>query len=227
MKLMKSYHLFLTQKWLRVLIYLVYPIVLLLGFGYLGNVVAASNLNAESNKHITIMLLCALWDFIIGVELFSDILILGGIAAKDSNKLEYIKTSIKGMPIFRKSLLADGIRRFLSIAVIAGTGNIFCCPSDSLTDAFVAVMIVFFYAELGLTITRHFPNLTVIMLTFSALMAVLPPTITLIQKTPAGVELFLSLLLAIAIFIISRWLILKKARDSYYDCRNEKSIQND
>lgn len=226
MKLMKSYHLFLTHKWLRVLIYLVYPIVLLLLFGYLGNAVAASKLNTEANKHITTMLLCTLWDLIIGVELFSDILILGGIAAKDTNKLEYIKTSIKGMPIFRKSLIADGVRRFFSIAVIAGAGSIFCCPSDSLTDAFVAVMIVFFYAELGLIITRHFPHMTVIMLTFSALMAVMPPSITLIQKMPAGLEVILSLLLAIAISIIGRWLILKKTRDSYYDCRFEKSNEN-
>lgn len=222
MNYLKSYHVFLSQKWLRFLLYLVFPSLLLLFAGFLGkNLLYADR---EANKALFSAFLCVLCDSLAGIEIFADLLIFGGIAARDTNKLEYLKTSSRGMPLLKKALITDGIRRFLSIALIAGVGSRLFIPSYSLLDSLTVVTTICFYTELGLIITRHFPNKMVLTISLSMITALMPPTIVLLQKARGGAGLLFSSLSAIIVLFLGRWLILKKARNSYYDYGTETSL---
>ena len=222
----KSYHLFLTRWWFRGIIYLVYPTLLLLLAGYFGSKVADFTYwsNEENYKHFTLLLLHTLWDLTVSVEIFGDYFIMGGIAAKDTNKLEYLKTSIKGIPVLTKALTADGIRRLLSIAIIAGIGSPFCRPDLNVVSGIAISLTIFCFTEAGLIVTRHFPSMLVNCITASVIMTFMTACINLLLKTPVMVQIMLPLLLAIIISFLGRWLILKKARNSYYDNRPENSL---
>lgn len=48
------------------------------------------------------------------IEIFADSWFLGGIQSKECEKLDYLKTSPKGIQLFRSTLVADVLRRLLT-----------------------------------------------------------------------------------------------------------------
>lgn len=221
----KSYHLFLTRWWFRCIIYFVYPALLLLLADYLGNIVTGftwiSYEKAQSNRLLFLELLCS---FIVSVEIFCDYFIFGGIATKETNKLEYLKTSVKGIPLLTKALITDGMRHLLSIAIIIGFGSLLLATALSPIDCILVIVYVFSLVEAGLIITRQFSTLLIQYITLTVITFILPASITLLLQMPIAFRIMLPLLLAIVISFLGRWLILKKARNSYYDNRPENSL---
>ena len=221
----KSYHLFLTRWWFRGIIYLVYPTLLLFGAGYLGSKVTEftwiSYEKAQSYRLVLLELLCS---FIVSVEIFCDYFIFGGIATKETNKLEYLKTSVKGITLLTKALITDGMRHLLSIAIIVGFGSLLLATALSSIDCILIIIFVFGLVEAGLIVTRHFSTLLIQYITLSVITFFLPASITLLLQKPITFTIWLPLLLAIVISFLGRWLILKKARNSYYDNRPENSL---
>lgn len=220
----KSYHLFLSQRWLRWGIYIIYPLLLSGSFGWLGSKISADPSPATDPKSLYTLLFFVLGNTLILVELFSDTFIFGGIADKNTNKLEYLKTSTKGMPCLRKALVTDAARRLISLGIIVGCCSLSAHPFYDLADASAILLMLFSFIETGLIITRHFPTLSVTFIVISVISFLMPASLSWIQLASPQLKLLLPTLTGITATVLGRWLILKKARNSYYDNRNEKSL---
>ena len=223
----KSYHLFLSQHLLRWVMYLVYPIVFVGSFWWLSNKITTAPAPGADLKRLFSLLIWALGNLIVSLEIFVDSAIFGGIASKDTNKLEYLKTSVKGIPCLKKALLFDIIRRLGSLTLIVGI----CChlsqPYYSWADAISITLTFFTLIQLGLLVTRRFSTILVAFITASAIYVFLPAVTVLVRLAPVLPKILLPVLTGFTAAALGRWLILSKARNSYYDTRNEKSVLAD
>lgn len=207
----KSYRTFLCAHLMKLLLYLLGPLITLLWSGFIALI---------SNKYGIIGQSTAI-NLIILYELLIDTFVYGGILSKDTNKLEYLKTSSRGMEILHKSLVIDKVRRFLMTAVLLSI--IYCISNGNLTPLqFVSILLATVAAmELGLLICRRVTVITlamlIVLLTNLLATALVIPTIFL----PGGfVVLYAGLLVAVEIF--SNRHIIKKAKKGYYDEQLEK-----
>lgn len=218
MQYIRSYHLFLSRHWLRWGLYLVYPLLYLGGYIFLRNqILSMPPATEEGLEHLFSLLIWALGNLIITLEIFADYLIFGGISAKDTNKLDYLKTSPRGMSCLQKALLSDGVRRLLSMFFIVGGSCLLSKPFYSPADIIALTFAFFSFVELGLMITRRYPMIGVSIITISVIYTFLPASTVLIKHAPTVLKLFLPLCIGIGAAIIARRSILKKARNSYYD----------
>jgi hypothetical protein len=209
----KGYHLFLPVSWLKWCIYIVYPLAII-GAVYLicqvfgtfaGLCVALSG--------------CG----IVGAEYMLDAFVFGGIASKETNRLEYLKTSVKGIPLLQKVLIADGVRRFCSVALIV-VGPFAATTADILSLQIVAyILIIYCILELGLIILRLFINIQISLI--GSYVGVIFAMIAGFTYSLWQIRIWHLLLLAVLGFGIAwlgRKIIIKKGRDSYYDEPMEK-----
>ena len=106
----KSYLVF-TSFWYRILVFGVLP-VLLIGLQFLpiGEWATLRNIG-------TVMVL-------IMIEAVADYWYLGGIQDKDVEKIDYLKTSPRGMDIMRNALRFDLVRRLLAAAAVLGVSEL-------------------------------------------------------------------------------------------------------
>ena len=107
MKHMIRSYLIFTSFWYRVILFAVLP-VLLLG---LQAVVAVRTGGTCIPVFVPI---------VIGAEVLADYLFLGGIQEKGSEKLDYLKTSPRGMRVMRSVLIVDQVRRIIYCALLFG-----------------------------------------------------------------------------------------------------------
>lgn len=207
----KSYRAFLCGHLVKLLLYLVGPLITLLWSGFIALI---------SNKYGIIGQSTAI-SLIILYELVIDTFVYGGILSKDTNKLEYLKTSPKGMEILHKSLVIDKVRRFLMTAVmlsmVYGISNENLSLLQFISIIFAAVTAM----ELGLLICRRVTVITLAMLI--ALLTNLLVTALVIPITflPGGFVVLYAGLFA-AVEICSNSHIIKKAKKGYYDEQLEK-----
>lgn len=206
-QLLKSYHVFLPYAWERWLLYLVYPLLFML----VNDAVVKRGMQPE----VSIMFCSSM---IVTVELFFDLLVFGGIAAKDTNKLEYLKTSAKGLGILQRSIIGDGLRRLFSVTVIMMA---YCLIDSAKFTPLRQIMCVFsalFLVELGLIVGRSFSYMGVVMAASVFLgMLATPLTIIVLSDVIAGI---ICLVLYVTVLMSGRVLIMRKARKSYYDGRD-------
>ena len=176
----KSYRTFLCAHLMKLLLYLLGPLITLLWSGFIALI---------SNKYGIIGQSTAI-NLIILYELLIDTFVYGGILSKDTNKLEYLKTSSRGMEILHKSLVIDKVRRFLMTAVLLSI--IYCISNGNLTPLqFVSILLATVAArELGLLICRRVTVITlamlIVLLTNLLATALVIPTIFL----PGGFVVF-------------------------------------
>lgn len=206
-RLLKCYHIFLPKIWGKPFLYLVYPLLLIL----LMVKIAGNHTFASYGVAIG----CALAMF---AEILVDMVVLGGVASKDTNKLEYLKTSVRGMDVLRNCIVIDGIRRALSLIFIVGVSYVIGGIDLTVMQLAVSVACTLMLMELGLVITRNFPSMTVVMLTASIGEWIAVALIMLIcSKAITGFILFSAMLIYLCVCILERIMIMKKARGSYYD----------
>ncbi|MDE6625579.1 MAG: hypothetical protein K2K56_04330 [Lachnospiraceae bacterium] len=210
----KSYHMFLPRTWLKWCIYIVYPVAVI-GMIYL------LRRGATFFSVVCIGLYCFA---IVAVEMMLDTYMFLGIAARDTNRLEYLKTSVKGLLLLKKALAADAIRRFFSAALIMA-GVYLVIANNSIGDGGITalqcgicVVVTCFLTELGFLLTRLFMNVWLNL----ALVYVLSGIASVAGIYAGGCKgLILPLVIAVILYVIiavtGRVLILKRARESYYD----------
>lgn len=151
----KSYHVFLPGRWGKWIVYAGFPVLLF----------AAGYLFAKLQEHILILIgMSVLSMAVVSLEGGFDYFSFGGIASRDTNKLEYFKTSAKGMCVLKRSLITDAIRRLVEMGLILfGINTVFAFGYSS--ERILAVVLSCFgLCELVLTVTRHFSNLFLIWL---------------------------------------------------------------
>lgn len=207
----KSYHVFLSGRLRKIVAYLILPIFLL-GIGYAFKMAMGESIAGVS----------VLSTLIVTLEIFLDYFVFGGIASKDTNKLEYLKTSIKGMDVLKRSLIVDVIRRFVGLGIVVFGMKYICGYEYSNGQAFVWTICYFMLSELALAVTRHFSFLSLVgaggmIISFAAPVATMLFLEENINVLVAGIIL---MIIGICIAAGSRVLIMKKARGSYYDERS-------
>ena len=209
-RFVSCYHVFVPQIYERIFIYLVYP-ALLIGLG--------CRFKAWGMPLLICELVCC--SLILVAEFMFDITAFGGIASEDTNKLEYLKTSVKGMEVLRKSIISDAVRRVCSVAIIMlavhGAEAQLLTWMQIIAGIFATVLCI----EVGLIITRRFTIMTFVYLSmvvigFVAMYVCLKIFLETISVTVVGGII----ILYIAVAVLGRVMIMRKARGSYYDGRN-------
>lgn len=114
-KFIQSYHAFLPRGMVKWILYLMYPgAVLLLLF--VGSYLVPEGSFGEV---FTVGLMVGLPVLMIAIECLIDMFVFGGLGSKESNqRMEFIKTSVRGKKLVHRALIYDGVRRFLYIAAM-------------------------------------------------------------------------------------------------------------
>lgn len=201
----KCYHVFLAPTWLKMLMYLGYPLVVLGLSGWL------LCLSAPGTVVITLASV-----LIVVAEILLDSAAFEGIASKDTNKLEYLKTSVRGMSTLRNSVIADAVRRALTTVVILGTLLLF--RATEFAEVMLVVFVTLGCTELGLILTR---SITFII---GKLLAVYLGTVLCmwsIRFILPGGNIWGTVCIAGGFYLIvtavGRMFIMRRARGSFYD----------
>lgn len=194
---------------MKLLIYFIYPIVTLLWCGLIGLGMGSTSLHAMYGLLITSSMI--MW-----LEMLLDNFVYGGILAKDTNKLEYLKTSHKGMDVLKMSLVVDKLRRFLASALLLGVVYCVCHEQVNIGQLISLILVTAALTELGVLITRHFSSLN-----WTLIIAMIANSVGVIIGVIAVripwffVILFLATFVAVA--IVSNRVIMKKANQGFYD----------
>lgn len=211
----KSYHVFLSSKLFQVLLYVLYLPVMMFGVGVLLRIVQQSGMAVCVGYQLSANLL------FVG-EVVWGLLIFGGVAAKDTNKLEYLKTSAKGMSILKTALAADVVRRFLWVTLIQWV-PLFIIHEKADENVWMANAMVLLFAEMGCLLVRKSCSMAV----FLAVMVGGTPFLSPLLGLSTWIvhllwPIVLCYVLAVVVMIYNIKMVMKKARDSFYDDRNEK-----
>jgi len=203
----KSYHVFLPQIWLKLLVYVGYPLVVLGLTGFFVDVTKS------------VVASCSLaGGLIVSLELLLDGLVFEGIASKDTNKLEYLKTSVRGMKTLRNSIVIDAIRRVISAMIVLGALCAMSHGAIGLPQVLVTLFITLGCTELGLMVTR---SITVMMGMLVSVYLGAPLCINAVEMVLSGgniwIRMGITCICYLLIVIIGRIMIMRKARGSYYD----------
>lgn len=207
----KSYRVFVSEKWVKVLLYLVYPLAtvgicrFLLMFsdlyGMIHQVVAAS--------------------VMIFAELVLDVFAYGGILQKGTGKLDYLKLSNRGMEIVHKSLWADKVRRLLTTVFILSGAYLVCHEGMSVGQLVSGIFATAMVLELSLLISRRFDAASTVM-ALSYVIYLVGPVFILLAILTTGHFMFLYMVAYVGVLIWSNTHIMKRARRVYYDSESEK-----
>lgn len=211
----RSYHAFWPVKtWMKLCVYLLYPLVIITALWFLSHKLG----------YYPVICMGFACSFVVMVEIILDYFVFGGIASKETNRLEYLKTSVKGINLLKSSLITDAVRRFLSIAiVIIGSYLAIACRQQmdyqyTLLQLLVCIFSTYLLTEAGLLFTRFFINWWVNMAVIYILNNI-AVTIGIFVSTwniPIW-ALVLLVLLGMGITLTGRRLILKRMEESYYD----------
>lgn len=203
-----------ARAWVKLCVYLLYPLIIIGGFYLLSHKL----------MYRTIICMGFVCGLVTAVEIYMDYFIFGGIASKETNRLEYLKTSARGIPLLKSSLITDGVRRFFSTAIILA-GSYLAVRCGCQTDGgyaslqlFMCILSTYLFAEAGLWITRFFVNGAVnmgVLCVLGSLAAIFGAFVP-IWNIQIWV-VFLLILADIGIAVIARRLILKRVEESYYD----------
>lgn len=205
----KSYRVFLPGTLMKVLMYLVYPLVTLLWCGMIAIAMGAEKIYGMYALLITSSMI--MW-----AELILDNFVYGGILAKDTNKLEYLKTSHRGMSVLKKSLIVDKVRRLVTMTLLLTLIYSVCHEQVSVGQLISLILGTGAVTELGLLIIRHFSsfNWTIILAWVANALGALVGFLA-VKLAPIFAVLFL--LLFVVMVMTSNKVIMKKAQRGFYD----------
>lgn len=211
----RSYHAFWPVKtWMKLCVYLLYPLVIITALCFLSHKLG----------YYPVICMGFACSFVVVVEIILDYFVFGGIASKETNRLEYLKTSVRGINLLKSSLITDAIRRFLSIAIII-IGSYLAIAYRQQMDyqytslqLLVCIFSTYLLTEAGLLFTRFFINWWVNIAVVYILNNI-AVTIGIFVSTwniPIWAPVLL-VLLGMGITSTGRRLILKRMEESYYD----------
>lgn len=165
---------------------------------------------------------------LIMAEVLSDNWYLGGIQEKNSAKIDYLKTSAKGMRIMKNALIMDLVRRFVYLVVIAGVSWLFtvlCTAGEGvrarvgLREILLAVLLVYTLSVLGVFLCRFFSYLWVNMLA-AYVEAIVGLVIFLVASAgflPVILANIALTILGVGLSILAVKIAMLKVEGSYYD----------
>lgn len=161
----KSYLIF-TSFIYRIVMFIVIPIVLIAVLACGGDmwshwsketIYHANPWISESVAYLSMIIIPFL-------EILSDNWLFCGIQSKHAEKMDYLKTSSAGMPVIRKALRMDLIRRFVSSMVITFAAYVVLAFNDKtqvhniasdLSILLIGCLAAYFLSVLGIVISRY------------------------------------------------------------------------
>lgn len=211
MKEIKCYRVFLCNKWMRRVIYLIYP---LLSIGWCGLMAFAGGPDATLGLVVTAVT-------VIFMEVFLDQFVYGGIFCKSTRRLAYLMTSCKGINVLEKGLRVDKLRRVLSTAVILGVTYRISHEGVDVLQLVGILLAVATVMELGLLFSRGCDTQGG------------PLLVAMVSDLAGGVLVYgatkLPSVCAVAFLVIygvvvigSSQQVARKAREQYYDGKMEE-----
>lgn len=217
---LKCYHVFMVWPLLRALVYVLYPLwVVFMGIMAL-NVSELMILLDVSPKTIYLILGSAM----ITMELTQAMFVWVGIAGRDTNKLSYLMTSVKGKEVLKKALWADVFRRWVTIIGLYVVLYVISPGILSVTNWLAAMIITGLSAEIGQLLVRLEASVTINTVVFMM--------VNLVGDALVAGALFLNLnavvlLIPLMFAVWMSWLnintVMKNERESYYDKRIEEN----
>lgn len=158
------------------------------------------------------------------LEIMSDTWFLGGIQEKNAEKMDYLKTSPRGMSVIKSALVTDLIRRFVTAAGIfaicglleAGSGK---RQISAAADLVMPVFAVYSLSVAAILITRFFSYFQINMLA-GYIVSIAGAVCYLLQSAGmVSAETFIAVyaVLGMAVSILAVWIALKKVEGGYYD----------
>ncbi len=203
----KGYRAFVSDKWIKLLLYLVYPLCAI------GICKFFKLLFSDVDGFLYQWLIAG---FIIFAELLLDVPTFGGILRKDTGKLDYLKLSHRGMKILEKSLWADKIRRLITTIILLSAAYIICHEEMNPVQLVNSILATGVVLELGLMITRHFDAPGAVGL-IACLVYIVGPLLIVVAMIAPAYCLVGVLVAYVAILFGSNTYIMKKAGRVYYD----------
>lgn len=210
----QCYRVFLpgNRLWMKISMYLIYPLVAIW--------LALLGINGGSFTCIALAPM-----MILAFEVMVDFLLFGGITSKDTNRLEYLKTTYNGMSCFKNALIADTVRRFLSAFVIEfGIYLVICVRNRKdgvgVLQVLFFVFVTFLIEEIMLWIARHFTSIWINSLLYCIFDMGWLFFLAWFHWFTYEEGIIMTILFAIACMLMAIFrikLTMKKARRSYYD----------
>ena len=215
-KYYKCYRVFLSGTLMKLLMYLIYPVCAFFWCS-LAYVISDAGFG---NATLGLMMTAGM---MIGAELLLDSFVYGGLLAKDSNKLEFLKTSYRGINVLKKSLCVDKLRRLVTLilvfVMICGLWELQISVGRLMSLLFATAMVM----ELGLLVIRHFSSFNwVLILTMVAYP--IGMAVGFVAMKLEAIFAVLFLLMLVAAYLICSKITLKKAEGSFYDTGVEKVL---
>ncbi len=207
-KYFKCYHVFLADDLFRVTLYFAYP--LLVG-GFCGFLAVPAGMGGMIKLALLITA-----QMIVSVELFLDTWVYGGILAKDTQKLEFLKTSHRGMQVLQNSVRMDKLRRALSTTLLLGVVQVAGGRPVGFFSFLGLVFATCAVMEAALILSRHIQGVSLVILVV-ILANMLAAAIGMLALAGNGLPVILIAPLFVAVVIISNQYIYKRAEASYYD----------
>ncbi len=210
----KSYKVFLSGRLMKLIMYVLYPLFAVVWCSLMIAAIGSTTADATYGLLITSSM-------VLSAELLLDTFVYGGIMTKDTNKLEYLKTSIRGMKVLRRSLFVDKLRRIVTailiFAIVYGLYN----EQVSIGQLLSLIFVTGALTELGLLVTRHFTMVswTMVAIIVANILGAITGMLA-VHLSPVYVIVFF-MLFGVAV-LISNKLIMKKAEGSFYDVGVEK-----
>lgn len=210
----KAYNVFVSRNWLRWCLNVIYPVVIILLAGILHNYAG----------YYTMACMGIVSALVVFMELLADTMVFFRVGARNTNQLEYLKTSNKGMEVLKKGLILDAVRRFIVIAFIyIGVYEVIYLGSgfgENHSDInFIGYIIATILCiETALMVLRLFNNMRVMFTAIYFICNVAMGVGILICRYNISAILTGVLVVAsIIVAIMARRILIKRGEESYYD----------
>lgn len=166
------------------------------------------------------------------IEAMADSWFLGGIQSKDADKMDFLKTSDKGMQVMKTALITDFLRRFVSMTVVfllccgiarLGGGKASAIFSDCNTALLAcALLLGYAFSVLATLVGRFFSLFWINMLIAYTIPILGSVTMYLILSDPVYMNLaalfdIVLTVLGILLVALAVRTAMKKVEESYYD----------
>ena len=165
-------------------------------------------------------ILCTL----IFAEVVSDTWFLGGIQEKHAEKMDYLKTSSRGMSVVKSALVLDLVRR---LVMTTGTFGVCCLLEAGVVrrqisipaDLVMPLLAVFSLSTAAVLITRFFSYFYINVLAGYLVSAAAAVCCVLLSMGVVSVNTLIAIYagLGTAAGILAVWVAMKKVEGGYYD----------
>lgn len=202
-KYIESYHMFFPDKIFGILLYLIYP-VLVLGSVFIEKIFF--------NNYISLMVTSI---FVFFIECIADLFIFAGYAGKESSRYEYLKTSVKYIQIFKKAFIFDIVRRLLNILIIMSI-TAFILKIPIRIAGFITISLISFII-ISLCILRFFDYFVFYYMITAVMVVVYGFFITMMLTKNLYVVSGIIISASVLAILIHIKILLKVMKEGYHD----------